>query len=57
MTPRSRTVLERLRAAGMPVAVGAPVGHGERNEAVPFGAACELDLDRGTLAITEPAVA
>ena len=51
------TVIERLRAAGLPVAVGAPVGHGGRNEAVPFGAMCELDLDRGTFAITEPAVA
>jgi muramoyltetrapeptide carboxypeptidase len=50
-------VLERLQAAGTPVAVGAPIGHGRRNEAVPFGAMCELDLDRGTLAITEPAVA
>ncbi len=52
-----RAVLERLAAAGMPAATGAPVGHGERNEAVPFGAACELDLDRGTLAILEGAVA
>jgi muramoyltetrapeptide carboxypeptidase len=51
------SVVERLDAAGIPVAVGAPVGHGERNEAVPFGARCELDLDRGTLAILEPAVA
>jgi muramoyltetrapeptide carboxypeptidase len=51
------TVLERLAAAGLPVAVGAPIGHGGRNEAVPFGAMCELDLDRGAFAITEPAVA
>jgi muramoyltetrapeptide carboxypeptidase len=51
------TVLERLRGAGLPVAVGAPVGHGQRNEAVPFGAMCELDLERGAIAITEPAVA
>jgi muramoyltetrapeptide carboxypeptidase len=51
------TVRERLRAARVPVAVGAPVGHGTRNEAIPFGAASELDLDRGALAITEPAVA
>jgi len=50
-------VLERLRSAGTPVAVGAPVGHGQRNEAVPFGAMCELDLDRGAIAITEAAVA
>ncbi len=49
--------LERLRAAGIPVATGAPVGHGTRNEAVPFGARCELDLDRAVLAILEPAVA
>jgi len=51
------TVIERLRSAGLPVAVGAPVGHGQRNEAVPFGAMCELDLERGAIAITEPAVA
>jgi muramoyltetrapeptide carboxypeptidase len=51
------TVLERLHAAGTPVAVGAPVGHGDRNEAVPFGADSILDLDAGTLEILEPAVA
>jgi len=50
-------MLERLAAAGAPVAVGAPVGHGQRNEAVPFGAMCELDLDRSAITITEPAVA
>jgi len=52
-----RTVLERLAAAAKPAASGAPVGHGARNEAVPFGATCELDLERGTLAILEGAVA
>jgi muramoyltetrapeptide carboxypeptidase len=46
-----------LAAAGLPVVAGAPVGHGARNEAVPFGARCELDLERGALAILEPAVA
>jgi len=50
-------ILERLHTAGSPVAVGAPVGHGSRNEAVPFGALSVLDLDRGTLEITEGAVA
>jgi muramoyltetrapeptide carboxypeptidase len=50
-------LVERLAAAGVPAADGAPIGHGRRNEAVPFGAACELDLDRGVLAIVEPAVA
>lgn len=52
-----RTVLERLAAAGVACAVGAPIGHGIRNEAVPFGADCELDFDRGTLEILEGAVA
>jgi muramoyltetrapeptide carboxypeptidase len=50
-------LLERLHSAGIPTAVGAPIGHGARNEAVSFGAHCELDLDRGTFAILEPAVA
>ncbi|MBC7978262.1 MAG: LD-carboxypeptidase, partial [Myxococcales bacterium] len=40
-----------------PVASGAPIGHGSSNEAVPFGARCELDLDRAVLTILEPAVA
>ena len=51
------TLLERLHAVGAPAATGAPIGHGARNEAVPFGALSVLDLDRGTLEITEPAVA
>jgi muramoyltetrapeptide carboxypeptidase len=50
------TVLERLHSAGTPVAVGAPVGHGDRNEPLPFGADSVLDLDAGTLEILEPAV-
>jgi muramoyltetrapeptide carboxypeptidase len=52
-----RTVLERLHSAGTPAAVGAPIGHGTRNEAVPFGGACELDLEAGTFEILDPAVA
>jgi muramoyltetrapeptide carboxypeptidase len=51
-----QVVLERLRAAGTPAAVGAPIGHGDRNEAVPYGADTILDLDAGTLEILEPAV-
>jgi muramoyltetrapeptide carboxypeptidase len=51
------TSLERLRAAGTPAAAGAPIGHGARNEAVPFGAQSVLDLDRSTLEILEGAVA
>lgn len=48
-------VIERLH--GIPLAIGAPIGHGGVNEAVPFGARCVLDLDRGTFEITEAAVA
>nr|MBA3540304.1 LD-carboxypeptidase [Deltaproteobacteria bacterium] len=48
------TILERL--GDRPVAVGAPIGHGTRNEAVPFGAHAILDLDAATLEITEAAV-
>ena len=51
-----RTVLERIHAFGLPAAVGAPVGHDKRNEAIPFAAMCELDLDKGTIEITEGAV-
>lgn len=50
------TVLERLHSFGLPAASGAPVGHGTRNEAVPFAAMCELDLDARTIEITEAAV-
>jgi muramoyltetrapeptide carboxypeptidase len=52
-----QTFLERLRAARVPAAVGAPVGHGDRNEALPFGADAILDLDAGTLDIVDAAVA
>lgn len=52
-----RVVVERLRSARIPCAAGAPVGHGAHNEAIPFGALAELDLDRGRLAILEAAVA
>jgi len=52
-----RTILERLHAAGTPAAVGAPIGHGDRNEPVPFGATSVLDLDNATFEITEGAVA
>lgn len=47
-------VIERLR--GLPLAIGAPVGHGLSNEAVPFGARTTLDLERATVEIAEPAV-
>jgi muramoyltetrapeptide carboxypeptidase len=51
-----QVVLERLRAAGTPAAVGAPIGHGDLNEALPFGADTILDLDAGTIEILDAAV-
>lgn len=50
-------VRERLHAAGTPAALGAPIGHGDRNEAVPYGGTCVLDLDAGTLELVDAAVA
>ncbi|MFT3692451.1 MAG: LD-carboxypeptidase [Kofleriaceae bacterium] len=50
------TILERCFAAGTPAAFGAPIGHGDRNEPVPFGGEAVLDLDRNTFEITESAV-
>lgn len=52
------TVIERLHGAALPVAAGAPIGHGARNEAIPFGAVCELTIEaaHAAISITEPAV-
>jgi len=51
-----RVFLERAASGGKSAAVGAPIGHGDRNEAVPFGARAALDLDRGVVSIEEGAV-
>jgi muramoyltetrapeptide carboxypeptidase len=52
-----RVVLERAASIGLSVGVGAPIGHGDVNEPVPFGAEAVLDLERGSLEILEGAVA
>ncbi|MCX5741269.1 MAG: LD-carboxypeptidase [Proteobacteria bacterium] len=49
-----RVMIERL--SGRPTAVGAPVGHGSRNEALSFGAHACLDLDARTIEILDGAV-
>lgn len=49
-------VHERLVAMAVPALTGAPIGHGARNLAVPFGGRCALELDAGTFALLEPAV-
>jgi len=48
---------ERLRAFTIPGLVGAPIGHGERNLALPFGGLCAVDLEGGTAELLEPATA
>lgn len=42
-------IVERLAPLGVPVAAGAPVGHGARNVALPLGVVAELDADAGEL--------
>ncbi len=49
-------VAERLGRLRVPVAMGAPIGHGVRNLAVPYGTRVELDASAGTLTALEGAV-
>ncbi len=50
-------IAERLGGLGIPVVAGAPVGHGERNRALPHGARARIDAAAGTVEILEGAVA
>ncbi|MCA9679421.1 MAG: LD-carboxypeptidase [Kofleriaceae bacterium] len=52
--PAMAVVDERLRAAGIAGGRGAPVGHGRRNRALPWGARTVLH-DDGRLEVLEPA--
>jgi muramoyltetrapeptide carboxypeptidase len=49
-------VKERLGRLDMPVVLGAPVGHGSRNLALPYGVRVRLDAQAGTLVALEGAV-
>ena len=49
-------VRERLGRLAVPVALGARIGHGERNRALPVGVRAELDASAGTLVALEAAV-
>jgi muramoyltetrapeptide carboxypeptidase len=49
-------VKERLARLAVPVALGAPVGHGSRNLALPYGVRAQLDVQAGTLVALEAAV-
>jgi muramoyltetrapeptide carboxypeptidase len=52
----SEVLRERLGRLRIPVVLGAPVGHGRHNRALPYGTRVELDADAGTLAALEGAV-
>ncbi len=51
-----QVIAERLGRFGIPVVAGAPVGHGERNRALPLGARVRLDAAAGTVELLEAAV-
>jgi muramoyltetrapeptide carboxypeptidase len=52
-----RTLVEdRLAPLGVPLLLGVPVGHADRNLALPFGVPAMLDADAGTLVLREPAL-
>lgn len=54
-TPSALDVVrERLSRLTIPVVWNAPIGHADRNRAVPIGAKAELDADKGTLTISNP---
>ena len=55
--PVEEVLLERLGRLAIPVAFGAPIGHGIRNVAVPYGTLVELDTRHGTLVALDGAVA
>lgn len=55
--PALAVVAERLHALGVPALSGAPVGHGSRNAALPWAARCVIDLDAGSFALLDGAVA
>jgi muramoyltetrapeptide carboxypeptidase LdcA involved in peptidoglycan recycling len=47
---------ERLARLSIPVALGARIGHGARNTAIPYGTRADLDVQAGTLVALEGAV-
>ena len=51
-----RLVEDRVAPLGVPTLFGVPVGHGDRNLAVPFGVPAVLDADAGTLELREAAL-
>jgi muramoyltetrapeptide carboxypeptidase len=54
--PARAVVLERLARWRIPTLTGAPVGHGQTNAALPFGAPAIVDLAEGVVEILAAAV-
>jgi len=52
----AEVLVERLGRLPIPVALGAAVGHGTRNTALPYGCMAELDTRKGTVVALEGAV-
>lgn len=55
--PALAAIDERLRTFAIPGLAGAPLGHGSRNVALPFGGRATLDFARGTVELLDAAVA
>jgi muramoyltetrapeptide carboxypeptidase len=51
-----RVLDERIKPLGIPAWSGAAIGHIERQLVVPIGVPAEMDAERGTIHLTEPAV-
>lgn len=52
----AEVVAECLRSWEVPVVMGFPAGHGERNYPLPLGLPVEMDADEGRLSWSQPAV-
>ena len=51
-----RVLDERIKPLGIPAWSGAAIGHIERQFVLPIGVPAEIDAERGTIRLTEPAV-
>jgi muramoyltetrapeptide carboxypeptidase len=52
-----RVLEQHVTSLGIPAWRGAPIGHVERQLTLPIGIPAEIDADRGTIQLLEPAVA
>ncbi|HNN97375.1 MAG TPA: hypothetical protein PKI03_34130, partial [Pseudomonadota bacterium] len=55
-TTAQAVIAERAQALGLPAFINAPLGHGDRNRAVPLGVAVELHARQGALHFQDGAV-